>query len=177
MLALYRRLLSLYPAAYRLEFGEEMTGVFREAQSALERQSLTTRGRFCLREFTGLLGGALREHWQAVARLDQWELLPLRRFPMRSQFRYPNVAIMLMTIIFLIVVALIEKGLAISASLPHLNPALPPIQPAPHTVTQTFALGFAIAWAAGVAGWALLVALRRSGAQRLSDVETWPQQR
>lgn len=96
---------------------------------------------------------------------------------MRSQFRYPNIAIVLMTIILAIVVGLIEKGLAISASLPHINPALPPIQAAQHSLPQTFALGFAIAWAAGVIGWAVLFALRRSGAQRLSDVETWPQQR
>lgn len=177
MLPLYRRLLGLYPAEYRREFGAEMTTVFCQAHAAMSRQSVLARARFCFREFVGLLSGALREHLQAVAGLDQWGLLPARRFPMRNQFRYPNVAIVLMTIILLIVVALIEKGLAISASLPQFNPALPPIQPAAHTVTQTFALGFAIAWAAGIVGWAVMFALRRSGAQRLSNVETWPQQR
>jgi hypothetical protein len=32
-LTLYRWLLYLYPAHYRAEFGEEMTSVFRDAQS------------------------------------------------------------------------------------------------------------------------------------------------
>ena len=177
MLALYRRLLCLYPASHRREYGQEMTAVFCEAQTAVQGQSLLVRSRFCVRELTGVLRGALQEHLWAIASLHSWGLLPSRRFTMRSQFRYPNIAIVLMTIILAIVVGLIEKGLAISASLPHINPALPPIQAAQHSLPQTFALGFAIAWAAGVIGWAVLFALRRSGAQRLSDVETWPQQR
>ncbi len=56
VLTAYCWLLCLYPGSYRHEFGEEMTSVFHDAQSALP-PALAGKIGFYGREFCGLLSG------------------------------------------------------------------------------------------------------------------------
>jgi hypothetical protein len=64
----------------------------------------------------------------------------------------------------------IEKARAISASVPHLNPLVGPINSVQAAVAQTM-LGV-LAWAivSGAIGWGILYALRRTGIQQLSQM-------
>jgi len=178
MLSLYRFLLRLYPRAYRHEFGVEMLAVFREAQTETWKKGVLARGVFCAREVAGLLRGALGEHLQAIAGSDlltasrsriSLSIFPLRRFTMRSEFRFPKATAPLMAIILALIVVAIEKAKAIQASLPHTNPHVGPIQPAQFTLFSTVLVVVAITCAAGLLGWAILFALRRSGLHRLSE--------
>jgi hypothetical protein len=89
---------------------------------------------------------------------------------MYSEFRFPKATAFLMTVILAAVVVAIEKAQAISASLPHNNPPVGPIQPAHFTFVPSVALMFAVAYAAGLIGWAVLFALKRSGVHRLSGM-------
>lgn len=177
MLSLYRCLLRLYPAAYRHEFGDEMAGVFtelkKEVQSETRRKGLMPRAIFLLREFAGLLHGALQEHLQGIT--GSHLLFPARRFTMRSEFRFPKATPILMAIILAGVILTIEKATAIEESLPHAYPQqLPPIQPEHFTFFPAMAVIFLSAYAAAVIGWVVLFALRRSGVHRLSEMPTAP---
>ena len=89
---------------------------------------------------------------------------------MQREFRFPKSTAVLMAIILAGVVLAIEKGKAIQASLPQVNPQIGPIQPAQHSFLPTVALVFAFFYAAGLIGWAILFALRRSGVHRLADM-------
>jgi len=174
MLSLYRFLLRLYPRAYRHEFGVEMLAVFREAQTETWKKGVLARGVFYAREVAGLLRGALGEHLHAIAGSDlftpTWSGSPTkRRFTMRSEFRFPKATAPLMALILALIVVAIEKAKAIQASLPHTNPHVGPIQPAQFTLFSTLLVVVAITCAAGLLGWAILFALRRSGLHRLSD--------
>ena len=173
MLFLYRCLLHLYPVAYRYEYGDEMAGVFRELQKDMRGEMrgkrLLPRGAFLLREFAGLLNGALQEHSRAITGSN---LFPSssRRFTMRSEFRFPKATPVLMTIILAGVILTIEKATAIQESLPYTHPRLPPIQPERFTFFPAMAVIFLSAYAAAVIGWIVLFALRRSGVHRLSEM-------
>ena len=178
MLSLYRFLLRLYPPAYRDEFGAEMLAVFGDAQAETWKKGVLARGVFCAREVAGLLRGALVEHLQGIAGSDlltasrsriRLSIFPLRRFTMRSEFRFPKATAPLMAIILALIVVAIEKAKAIQASLPHTNPHVGPIQPAQFTLFSTLVVVLAITCAAGLLGWAILFALRRSGLHRLSE--------
>jgi hypothetical protein len=169
MLALYRRLLYLYPSAHRCEFGEEMLGVFREVEAENSQKSLSARAAFCAHEVGGLLSGALQERFRSIAGFRPGPILPTRRFTMHSEFRFPKTTAFLMTVILAGVVLAIDKAEAIQVSLPHTNPPVGPIQPAQFVFFPTIALMFAGVYAAGIAGWAILFALRRSGVHRLSE--------
>ena len=168
MLRIYQALLRLYPAAYRERFAEEMLFVFGEAQAALAMKGFVERGVFCFRETTGLLSGGLREHVRALGGGLLWLPFSVRRFTMRGEFRFPKSTAVLMTLILAGVVLAIEKGEAIQASLPHVNPQIGPIQPTQHYFLPILALAFAVFYAAGLIGWAILFALRRSGVHRLA---------
>jgi hypothetical protein len=176
MLALYRCLLHLYPAAYRYEYGDEMTGVFREVHSETSAEGLWPQGVFFVREVAGLLHGALQEHSRAIAGSHPGLLFPsflqLRRFTMRSEFRFPKATPVLMAVILAGVILTIEKATAIQNSLPYTHPQLPPIQPEHFTFFPAMAVIFLSAYAAAVIGWVVLFALRRSGVHRLSEMET-----
>jgi hypothetical protein len=176
MVALYRALLHLYPAAFRSEFGDEMTFVFREAQDEPRPGRRFSRAMFYIREFTGLIQGALQEHSRALTS-HLWmpfaPPLPSRRF-MPSQFRFPKSTAVLMMIILAGVILAIEKGEAIQASLPHANPPIAPIQPEHLTLLPTLAIMFLIIYAIGATGWIVLFALRRSGVHRLSEMPAAP---
>jgi hypothetical protein len=173
MLSLYRCLLRLYPAAYRDEYGEEMSSVFSEEHCETSSKGSLPRAAFLLREFAGLLHGALQERLQGIT--GSHLLFPARRFTMRSEFRFPKATPILMTIILAGVILTIEKATAIEESLPHAYPQqLPPIQPEHFTFFPAMAVIFLSAYAAAVIGWAVLFALRRSGVHRLSEMAAVP---
>jgi len=170
MLSLCRDLLYLYPSAHRLEYGEEMAAVLCERQRELWNSSLVARWLFWAREIYGLLRGALQEHVRAITVLHPWAVFPLRRFSMRSEFRFPKATGWLMLVILAAIVMVYEKAKAIQASLPDTHPYVGPIQPAQFTLISTFAVVFVAGCVVGAVGWAILFALRRSGTQRLSEL-------
>jgi hypothetical protein len=161
MLSLYRSLLYLYPAAYRREYGDEMAGVFCEAQSATKKD-FRPRASFFLKEVVGLLNGAMHEHWRAVvgshASMSLWSS---RRFTMRSGFRFPKSTAALMAVILAGVALTIEKARPIVASAGEPD--------YPDLFGGTVVL-FVTACVLAGAGWAVLFALRRSGVHRLAEV-------
>jgi len=159
--AVYRFLLRFYPAAYQDCFSKEMAALFQEVQIEAAKRGLAAQIRFQVRETTGLLLGALQEHLREFS---------MRRFAMRTEFRFPKSTAVLMTIILAGVVLAIDKGKAIQASLPAVNPNIGPIQPAQHTFLPVVALVFLFFYAAGLVGWAILFALRRSGTHRLAEL-------
>jgi hypothetical protein len=165
MLGIYRRLISLYPADHRSQFGEEMIAVFHDLQAEMGGKKWTARSLFYVREVTGLLVGAVQEHIRALG-AHHWLLFPTRRFTMRKGFRFPKTTAILMTIILAGVVLAIDQGEAISIA--H---AMPGSIPLPHfKFAPTVALLLAFFYAAGLLGWAILFALHRSGVHRLDDV-------
>lgn len=88
---------------------------------------------------------------------------------MRNGFRFPRATAVLMTIILAGVVMAIRRGEAIHASLTNVNRAMGPIQPVHSTLLPGVVLGLAIFYAAGLIGWAILFAMRRSGVHRLAE--------
>ena len=90
---------------------------------------------------------------------------------MHSEFRFPKATPVLMTLILAGTVLAIEKAQAISASLPHVNPPIGPIQPEHLTFLPPVLLMLAVPYAAGLIGWAILFALKRSGVHRLSAMQ------
>lgn len=170
MVALYRALLRLYPAAYRCEFGNEMADVFLEAQGEIRKKNAITRIFFAMREIGGLLNGALQEQLRSFTGSYDTGIFSIRRFAMKSEFRFPKATLGLMVAILAVVIWAIEKAKAISASIPHANTPVGPIRP------EQFAFGQALLavliWAvvAGAIGWGVLYALRRSGVQQLSEM-------
>jgi hypothetical protein len=173
-LTLYEGLLRLYPTAYRQQFGEEMIAVFRQVDADTCDQGLIATLRFYVREISGLFRGALTEHARGI--LGNHVSFPLtpRRFTMRSEFRFPKSTTALMVIILAGVVLAIEKARAIHASLPETNPQLPPIRPEHFTFFPAIAQMFIFFYAAGLLGWVILFALRRSGMHRLSELPDNP---
>ena len=170
MLRLYRSLLALYPASYRHAYADEMLSVL--AQLELEAVQAKTWARITLRarEVGGLLSGALTEHARQITGLYADPVLFPRRSHMRSEFRFPKVTPILMTIILIAVIMAIEKAKAISASLPPSSTPIPPIQPEQFSTVTTFLVALALALSAAAIGWLVVFFLHRSGVQRLSDV-------
>lgn len=167
MLALYRLLLSLYPAAFRCEFGEEMMAVVCEAETDLRAMNPALRTAvFWMQEVAGLLRGAALERLRL---LFDSSSAP-RRFKMRSDYRFPKSTTLLMFLILALVMVAIEKARSIAGSLPHTNPLLPAIHPVPVDFPMTFALMFGAAWAVAILTWAVLFIFRRSGVHRLSEL-------
>ena len=154
----YDWLLRLYPDDYRRRFGEEMGLVFEQAQSERANQGPGVLTAFYCREIGGLFRGAWQEHLREFSN---------RRFAMRTQFRFPKTTPILMTIILAGVMLAIQKGAAIQASLPDVNPPIGPIHQAEHGFLPVIVLLLAPFYAAGLIGWVILFALRRSGSHRL----------
>ena len=156
-LTVYCWLLCLYPGSCRHEFGEEMTSVFREARSALPA-ALAAKISFYRREFCGLLSGALCAH------LDRLfgPVIPLRRFDMQSQYRFPSSTVLLMLVIFAGTVLTIAKASSIAGATPG------SVWPSFVSVVALMLLTMCTA-AAVVVG--ILHALRRSGVYRLENVQ------
>ncbi|HEY3615483.1 MAG TPA: hypothetical protein VGK96_01645 [Candidatus Sulfotelmatobacter sp.] len=168
-LRLYRLALRLYPTAHREQFGEEMVAVFGELQAETDSRGVLAQSRFCLRETAGVVAGALREHWRVWGGEHVWLLFSSRRFTMHSEFRFPKATAVLMTIILAGVVLAIQKGEAIHASVPDTNLPVGPIHPVHSTLLPGVVIGLASFYAAGLIGWAILFALRRSGVHRLDE--------
>jgi hypothetical protein len=168
MLRIYRCLLYLYPAAHREQFGDEMLAVLGEVQTETAKAGIAARAFRCIRETAGLLAGALQQRVRPAG-VRVWLPFPTRRFPMQAQFRFPKTTAVLMTIILAGVLMAIKQGEAIEASMANVNP--------PGSTLQTnmlpgIAMGLAVFYAAGLIGWSILFALRRSGVHRLDQVST-----
>lgn len=167
MLTLYRWLLYLYPTAYRRECAEEMTTVFRQAQDATRSETLAKRALFYAREIPGLLSGALQEHFRRVA--GSYDSIPLRRFEMGPEFRFPRSTVFLMLVSLGGVVVSLEKAKSIQvqygagASLMSVWPALP----------RALGLVLLIVSAAVVIVWGILFALQRTGVHQLANLQPW----
>jgi hypothetical protein len=168
MLRLYRGLLRLYPAAHRAEFEDEMCEVLADRESECG-QGLREHAAFFVREACGILGGAAQEHFRALG-VHAWIPYTERSFGMRNGFRFPKSTPALMAIILAGVVLAIRKGEAIGASLPQVNPPLGPIRPEHLSFLPPLLLAFGLFYAAGLAGWAVLFLLRRSGVHRLAGI-------
>ena|SRR5215472_10870013 len=174
MPALYRSILYLYPAPYRGEYGDEMLEVLSELDAETRKKSALARAASRAREASGLLYGALREHlrgFRGAHDRGRFSLLFLgRRVAMRSEFRFPKATVGLMLVILAAVMFTIEKAKAISASIPHGNPPVGPFLPSQITIVPTLLVALISAIGAGVIGWAILFALRRSGIHQLSEM-------
>ena len=85
--------------------------------------------------------------------------------------RFPRSAILLMIVILAGVMLSIEAARTVQMK----------YEPSSMTTWDTFpsffTIGFALVCLMAVSGWAVLFALRRSGMHRLSDVQTWPDQK
>lgn len=90
---------------------------------------------------------------------------------MRNGFRFPKTTIVFMTLILAGVLTAIKQGRDIASSVPNVNPPLPVhIQPVHSILLGGMPLFFAFFYAAGLIGWAILFAMRRSGVHRLADM-------
>jgi hypothetical protein len=168
MLALYRSLLYLYPAAYRGEYGDEMMDVLSEVQVERRKRSALARVLCGAHEASGLLYGALREHFWSIT--GSRDVFSRRRFTMRSEFRFPKATVALMMVILAAVMFTIEKARAISVSIPHANPPVGPIHPTQAMIVQALLATLIWAIGAGAIGWGILYVLRRTGVQQLSEM-------
>jgi hypothetical protein len=173
MLALYRPLLRLYPAAYRRAFGEEMISVFRQAQAAARIRGRGAYITFCGRELTGLATAAVNEHLRILTGSDNWSFFS-RRFAMQPGFRFPKSTAVLMTIILAGVVTAIEQAMSISASFPHGKALVPPIQPLRFALFRPFLIPLALVYVVAALVWAVLYFTGRSGWHRLSAIDDHP---
>ena len=171
MLALYRALLRLYPAAYRCEYGDEMTDVLREVQSENQKKGALALLFSGMRETGGLLYGAVREHFMGITGSYDNGMFSLgRRLAMRSEFRFPKATVGLMMVILAAVMFTIEKARAISVSIPHANPAVGPIHPTQAMIVQALLATLLWALTAGAIGWGIVHLLHRSGVHQLSEM-------
>ena len=167
MLSPYRSLLHLYPAAFRRAFEDEMAFVFLQAEADIVPGSLPGRLAFYLRELAGLFSGALQAHLVSWFGSDDW--LPLRRWNMRTGFRFPRSTVFLMSIILFGVVLAIEKAKTIVQVKSGLPPAGLSIW---DPMLWSLLFTIAIVLAAVAATWGILFALHRTGVQRLADLDT-----
>jgi hypothetical protein len=171
MATLSRYLLYLYPAAHRMEFGEEMKEVLRERQNEIAKRGAMARWMSNGREIGGLLRGAAREHMRATTGLYSRQEFSIRRMRMRNEFRFPKATPVLMTLILVAVLMAIEKARAIQLSVPPSHQDVGPIQSASFTVVPTFGLWLVLGGVVGAIAWAAAYALRRSGVQRLEELK------
>jgi hypothetical protein len=169
MLTLYRKMLRLYPAEYRAEFGEEMAAVFCELRDENAKKRAVSRAGFWVRETAGLVSGALAERLRSLG-AEAALAFPRGRFTVRNGFRFPKATAILMMIILAGVVVAIRKGEVIATSLPDISQPVTPIHPAHSYLLPGVLEGFVFFYAAGLIGWAIVYALRRSGTHRLDQI-------
>lgn len=178
MLALYRALLRLYPAAYRCEYGDEMLDVLLEVRAGNRKKGGLALLFSGAHETGGLVFGAVREHFYTITGSRGSRMFSLRRrFAMRSEFRFPKATVGLMMVILAAVMFTIEKARAISVSIPHANPPVGPIHPTQDIIVQALLATLIWAIGAGAIGWGILYALRRTGVQQLSQMKPAASQR
>jgi len=173
MLNVYRTLLRLYPAEHREVFGEEMLEVLLQTRNQNPNRNLFARGNHMVRESGGLLIGALRERFRRLTEIHDELSFVTGRFAMRNGFRFPKTTIVFMLLILGGVLTAIKKGQDIASSVPDVNPPLPVHVQSVHSILLGgMPLFFAFFYAAGLIGWAILFALRRSGVHRLAGMST-----
>ena len=160
MLTVYRKLLYLYPTQHRRQFGEEMLSVFQDVWA--ENKGFVTQTIVSIRELTGILKGALREHLRDFTTADVQLSLSPWRFTMRNGFRFPKSTAILMTMILAGVVLAIKRGEDIANSLPPFSQPVTPIHPMHITLLSPIVVLFVGFWVAGLIGGTILFALRRS---------------
>lgn len=177
MLVIYQSLLRLYPSAYRHQFAEEMSAVFREVDADAHKRGSVVRAKLYFREITGLFRGAAAEHTRRILGTHDPFPCSSRRFTMHSGFRFPKSTAFLMTVILAGVVLAIQRADAIRASVRDVNPPIVTIQPTHLTFLPTFALMFLAVYIAGALGWVVLFALGRSGVHRLSEMPPSPERK
>jgi hypothetical protein len=161
MQTLYRYLLRLYPADYFNEYVDEMTVVFCEAHDAVRDCGFRARTLFLTREIRGLLSGVLRQ------RLSGYGLFG--RYEVQTEFRFPRSTIALMLVILAAVGVAIEKGRNVQLQYGERNLLIPIL-----SLAWQFVVAFTLMCVFAAVGYAVLVALRRSGVHRLSNIKTWP---
>lgn len=172
MSRLFRFVLRLYPEAYRECFGEEMLEVFTEGWLEAARRGRSARLRFLYRELLGSLSGVLIERISSLLESGFPGIVCLRRITMRSNLKFPLSAIVFMLLSLLVSLYAMTQARAVSESLPDINPVLT-MQPVHVPLPGGILVMLAIAYVVGIAGWASVFAMRRSGVQRLSRTETW----
>ncbi|HTT25252.1 MAG TPA: hypothetical protein VMG82_40430 [Candidatus Sulfotelmatobacter sp.] len=167
----YRKLLRLYPAEHRQMFGEEILAVLAEEIEGADRR-IIAQARLLVRETAGLLVGAMREHFRILVDVQDGLSVAGGRFAMRNGFRFPKSTIVFMGLILGGVLTAIKKGEDIATSVPHdIGPIAPVhIQPVHSILLGGMPLFFAFFYAAGLIGWAILFAFRRSGVHRLAGI-------
>jgi hypothetical protein len=170
--SVYRQLLRLYPAIHREQFADEMIAVFADAEADALSKGRLARGAFWTREIAGIVGGVLHEQWRALGGDSVGLCFPARRLTMRTEFRFPKTTAALMTIILAGVVLAIKKGETISSS--PVNPPIGPLPPTHSVLLGGIFLTLAFFYAAGMIGWAILFAMRRSGVHRLAETAGGP---
>lgn len=89
---------------------------------------------------------------------------------MRNGFRFPKSTAVLMTIILAGVIVAIRKGEVIATTLPPFSQPITPIHPAHSYLLPGVIAGILFFYAVGLAGWAIVFALRRSGIHRLAEM-------
>lgn len=170
MLSVYRKLLRLYPAEHRELFGEEMIAVLVQEREEHASRKRMARARLALREIAGLASGALQEHVRVRFQFRDGLSLYDGRFTMRNGFRFPKSTAVLMTIILAGVIVAIRKGEVIATTLPPFSQPITPIHPAHSYLLPGVIAGILFFYAVGLAGWAIVFALRRSGIHRLAEM-------
>lgn len=170
MIRVYQNLLRLYPAEYRKQFGEEMIAVFQDLRAENEQKNFLLRSLFSVREFSGLMRGAIAAHCRILMGPQATLSFPTRSFTMRNGFRFPKVTIVFMTVILAGVILAIKRGEEIAYSLPRVSEPVTPIHPVHSGLLPPIPLFFVAFYAAGVIGWVILFALRRSGVHRLAQM-------
>jgi hypothetical protein len=176
MQRLFCWLLRFYPYEFREEFGSEMARVFGEGCVAAARSG-RTRG-FLVREYVGLIAGALRERLGSNRYLE-------RRLAMRSpnnRFRFPLTGIGFMIISLAVVLYVIREARAAAQALEGKTYVFEghtyPFYGTGHiSFLQTFGFAFGVSAALALIVVGALYAMRRAGVHRLAQAQTWPVER
>ena len=164
---LFRRLLFLYPADFREEFGDEMEWVFQQAYAGTRSENALERMWFCAKELQGLLVGSVRERVRVLFALpcpDRW-----KGGNMEAKFRFPRATLVLMLLSLLAVVLTLEQARMIEVHYGN-NVGVPPEWP---MLLWIFGRLLLIALGFAALAWGIFFALRRSGIQRLEELKPW----
>lgn len=171
LLALYRRLLFLYPADFREEFGDEMAWVFEQAHEDIRRERRLAHVAFCAREMQGLLVGSVRERVRGL--FGSHSPASWKGESMERKFRFPRTTVVLMLLSLLGVVLSLEQARLIELHYGN-SVGMPPEWP---MLLWIFGRLLLIAAAVATVVWGVFFALRRSGIQRLEELQPWREQK
>jgi hypothetical protein len=145
-----------------------MLTVLAEGGSKASTRSVVARIWLFAREASGLIVGAAREHFRMLVEIREGLSLQAGRFEMRNGFRFPKSTILFMTLILAGVILAIKRGEDIALSFPRMHSEAGAVQPV-HSTVPPIAIFIGLFYVFGIVGGAILVALRRSGVDRLAD--------